>query len=125
MGKGEVASMKVLAVVADKREYEVIRRLLAQAGYRDSQVWLVNGEGFKSKPSMKQLRELKPVLDKYVDEFGPFDYIIAAGETASRLVLDESNVNINKLRGRDFEYAYGVKTPGKKAKECKSELPTE
>jgi len=108
--------MKLLVVVADVSEVALMKRLLAQAGMRDATVWMVNGKGFASKPSMKQLRELKIVFDAYIRAHTPFDYVMACGETAARLVLDTSSVNINKLRGRDFEYAYGVKKPGKKTK---------
>ena len=105
--------MKLLVVIADKSELDTAKRLLAKAGVQ-AQVWLVNSDGFKSKPSMKQLRELKPILEEKIKQHGDFDYVIALGETASRLVLDTSSVSINRLRGRDFDYAYGVKTPGKK-----------
>lgn len=117
--------MKLLAVVANSAEVPAMRRLLVQAGYQNNSVWVVNDVGFEGKPSMKQLRELKLVLDKCLEEFGPFDYIVAAGDTAARLVLDTANVNINKLRGRDFKYTCGVKALGKKKKECEPESHTE
>ncbi len=110
--------MKLLVVVAEGREVEPMKRLLAQAGIKDYLIsrccWKLDG-----KPSMKEIRALKPALDEVVSsryDGCEFDYIIAAGETAARMVLDTSTVNINKLRGRDFEYAYGVKKAGKKAK---------
>lgn len=114
--------MKLLVVVADQSELQPMKRLLAKAGIQGYGIYLVNGEGFKSKPSMKQLRELKPILDQHL-EVHHFDKIIAVGETAARLVLDTPVASINKLRGRDFEYTYGVKTPGKK--KCESESHTE
>ena len=114
--------MKLLVVIADQSELQPMKRLLAKAGIQGYGIYLVNGEGFKSKPSMKQLRELKLVLDRHL-EVHHFDRIIAVGETAARMVLDTATASINKLRGRDFEYAYGVKTPGKK--KCELELPTE
>src|SRR5690349_20486824 len=111
--------MKLLGVVADSTKVAPMKRLLAQAGVQGS-IWMVNGEGFDSKPSIKQLRQLMPVLDSDLERFGPFDYIMAAGETAARLVLDTSAVNINKLRGRDFDYAYGVRTTKAKDKKADS-----
>ena len=114
--------MRVLVLVAQESEVAPMKRLLAKAGMQ-ADVWDVLTFFFKQhpdeKPPMKYLREVKLELDNAVKEY-EYDTIIAAGETAARLVLDTSTVNINKLRGRDFEYAYGVKTPGKK-KACESE----
>ena len=111
--------MKLLVVVADKTELAPMKRLLAQAGVQAA-IWMVHGEGFESKPSMKQIRELKPVLDGYLKQY-QFTHIFAAGETASRLVLDTSAVNINKLRGRSFEYNFGTKEKASKAKNGKTQ----
>ena len=110
--------MRLLVVVTDQSELQPMKRLLAKAGMQ-AEVWLVNGEGFESKPSMKELRELKVWLDRYLATHS-FDTIIAAGETAARLVLDKSTASITKLRGRDFDYAYGVKE-AKKTKRTKGD----
>jgi hypothetical protein len=59
---------------------------------------------------MKDLRKLKDQLDK---EVVGYDYVFAVGQTAARLALDTSNININKMRGRDFEYKTGVAKRGK------------
>ena len=108
--------MKLLVVVADSKEVAPMKRLLAKSGLIfEGVVWTIQAEGFEGKPAMKVLRALKVELDEQIKQYGPFDVILAPGETAARLVLDTSSVNINKLRGRDFEYAYGVKKPGKKA----------
>jgi predicted transcriptional regulator len=105
--------MKVLVVTESLRDEKPMFDLLRKAGIKESCVTHILEEVPKSKPSMKSLREFKPTLDGYTSK-EDFDYIIASGETAARLVLDKSVVNINKIRGRDFEYAYGVKA--KKAK---------
>src|SRR5690349_24783784 len=105
----------LLVVVAEEKEVGPMKRLLDKEVYDyDNLVWVVSGKGFEGKPSMKVLRALKVELDHRIEKHGPFDCILAAGETAARLVLDTSSANINKLRGRDFEYEYGVKKPGKK-----------
>jgi uracil-DNA glycosylase len=95
-----------------------MKRLLAKAGLQ-ADVWALYKQNLEHKPSMKELREIKLDFDKRLELVMPYDYVIAAGETASRLVLDTSSVNINKLRGRDFEYAYGTKSP-KNAKNAKA-----
>jgi hypothetical protein len=112
--------VNVLVVVAEEKEKPLMQRLLKRAGLQGD-VFVIEKK-FTSKPAMKKLREYKPVLDKHV--LGGYDatasqyaYVIAAGETASRLVLDTSSVNITKLRGREFDYAFGTKALNKKAKE--------
>lgn len=106
--------MRILVVVAQESEVAPMKRLLARAGVQ-ADVWDVLTVFYEqnpdAKPPMKYIREVKLKFDSYVKGY---DVLVAAGETAARLVLDTSTVNINKLRGRDFEYAYGVKTPGKK-----------
>ena len=110
--------MKILVVVADSSEVATMKRLLAQAGMQGD-VLAYATEKLVCKPSMKQVRSAKLWLDQNI-EAGNYDVIIAAGETAARWVLDTSSVNINKLRGRDFEYQMGVKTPKKKVKDAES-----
>ena len=110
--------MKVLVVVAQESERASMQRLLKRAGLQGD-VFVIEKK-FTSKPAMKKLREYKPVLDKHVlggydATASQYDYVIAAGETASRLVLDTSSVNITRLRGREFEYAYGVKDKQKRS----------
>ena len=112
--------MKLLVVVADSKEVAPMKRLLAKAGLQGDIVRVFTGDVPEGKPAMKTLRAMKESLDRCVEEC-KYDYIIAAGETAARWVLDTSSVNINKLRGRDFEYAYGVKQVGKKGKNAVSE----
>jgi hypothetical protein len=107
--------MRVLVVVAQHAEISPIKRLLASAGYNGASVYAIFDEA-EDKPKMVELRKRKLAgFDEYV-RAGEYDYIIAAGETAARLVLDTSTVNINKLRGRDFDYAYGVRDPKKNKK---------
>jgi len=113
--------MKLLVVVADSTEVEPMRRLLAKAGIRDYQLAQCCHK-VEGKPTMKEIRMLKPPMDDTV-KTGDYDYIMAAGETAARLVLDTSAVNISRLRGRDFEYVEGVKHAGKKAKTVLQEVP--
>jgi len=90
-----------------------MKRLLAQAQV-EAQVTYLLKKPATSKPSIKELRTIKPLFDAMLER-DSFDYVIAAGETAARLVLDTSSVNISKLRGRDIEYVVGVKT-AKRAK---------
>ena len=104
--------MNLLVVVADKTQVPVMQRILSKAGVQ-ADVAHVYQERQRYKPPMKELRQFKPELDKRIRDMG-YDFVLAAGETAARLVLDTSAVNINKLRGRDFEYSEGVKKPGKK-----------
>jgi uracil-DNA glycosylase len=89
-----------------------MQRLLKRAGLQGDVVNVLTK--VTKKPSMKDLRALKPTLDAHVRNH-TYDYVIAAGETASRLVLDTSSVNITRLRGREFEYAYGVKDKQKRS----------
>jgi len=111
--------VKVLVVVAQESERASMQRLLKRAGLQGD-VFVIEKK-FTSKPAMKKLREYKPVLDKHVlggydATASQYDYVIAAGETASRLVLDTSSVNITKLRGREFEYKFGTKERSTQAK---------
>jgi len=96
--------VNVLVVVAEEKEKPHMQRLLKRAGLQGDVVNVLTK--VTKKPSMKDLRALKLAFDATVS---PYDYVIAAGEAASRLVLDTSSVNITKLRGREMEYAYGVK----------------
>jgi len=109
--------MNILIVVASTEEEASMRRLITRATMPGYQFMLFSlYPALASKPTMKALRELKPKLDEVIKQH-KFDYIIAAGETAARLALDTSAVNISKLRGRDFEYEFGIKKPSKKKAE--------
>ena len=107
--------MRLLVVVAEESELAPMRNLLARADIKDYELAYLFNE-IESKPSMKFLRKVKEQEFDYIAGAG-FDYIFAAGETAARLVLDTSSVNINKMRGRDYEFKFGVKDIKKKSKE--------
>jgi uracil-DNA glycosylase len=100
--------MKVLVKVECVEDIKLMERLLCAAGI-NGKVSAIFDNRPKSKPPMKELRKLKYHTD---EQSRDYDYIIASGETAARLVLDKSVVNISRVRGRDFEYEMGVK--GKK-----------
>jgi len=108
--------MKILVVVASEEERVPMMNLLARAGIKDYRLTHLFINEIESKPSMKFLRKVKEQEFDYIAGAG-FDYIFAAGETAARLVLDTSSVNINKMRGRDYEFKFGVKDIKKKSKE--------
>lgn len=116
--------MNILVVVAEQSEVMPMKRLLARAGIHDADIAHFTRK-LEAKPSMKDLREVKVNAFDFTVKEKPYDYIVAAGETAARLVLDTSAANITKLRGRDFEYVYGVKKPGKKSKVPGNEIPSE
>jgi hypothetical protein len=103
--------MKVLVIVESLRDEKPMFDLLRKAGIKYACVTHILEEVPKSKPSMKSLREFKPTVDNYAKDF---DYVIASGDTAARIVLDTSIVNLNRMRGRNYEYKMGVKQVGKK-----------
>lgn len=105
-------TVKLLLLVGQNSEAPSMRRLLASAGVK-AEVFCAF-PSIDHKPSMKKIRECKIWLDGA--EAAGYTHILAAGETAARLALDTSSVNINKLRGRDFEYVTGIRKTGKKAK---------
>jgi len=107
--------MKILVVVASEEERVPMMNLLARAGIKDYRLTHLFINEIESKPSMKVLRQVKEQEFDHIT--AGFDYILAAGETAARLVLDTSSVNINKMRGRDYEFKFGVKDVKKKSKE--------
>lgn len=98
--------MNILVVVGNESEVQPMKRLLKAAGVQ-AQVYGAF-EKLEGKPTMKEIRAVKPQLDVY-NNVNEYDYIVAAGETAARLVLDKATVNIARLRGRDFEYVTGTK----------------
>jgi hypothetical protein len=113
--------MKVLILVATEAEAHAMSQLARKAGLDDYAATELYQQA-DTKPTMKQLREKKLLLDHFLEK-EPFDYVITAGETAARMALDMPVVNINKLRGRDFEYKSGTRITNKK-KEKKNEAKT-
>jgi len=106
--------MRLLVVVAEVAELAPMKNLLVRAGIKDYKLCFLF-DNIDCKPSMKELRQVKEHRFDHIAKDG-FDYILAAGETAARLVLDTSSVNINKMRGRDYEFKLGVKDIKKKTK---------
>ncbi len=93
--------MRVLVVVESVADVDPMRVLLGKANIEAS-VFPVTSIRPAHKPTIKWLREQR---QSYGFMGGhTYDYIIASGETAARFVLNTSIVNLNRLRGRDFEY---------------------
>lgn len=104
MGKEGVtkSDMNVLVIVESQIDISPMKLLLRKAGIEGT-VTPVFEHKPTHKPTIKELRGLrsKRVWDQ-VEKL--YDYVIASGETAARFILNTSIVNINKLRGRNFEF---------------------
>ncbi len=105
--------MRVLVLVGQENERDPMKRLLKLAGITDF-LFACCFESCDSKPSIKDIRVARHLFKSAIEIYRP-DKIVAVGETAARMALDTSAVNINKLRGRDFEYVKETRKPGKKA----------